>query len=61
MSLTPADLLDEIGDQNEPRVDFIIDTDGEILQEDGIEWATGNRREIPRKKILVGMVWKAVE
>ena len=39
--------------------DLIKDIDGEILQNDGTEWATGNTRNIPKKLKAVGIVWEA--
>lgn len=41
--------------------DLIKDIDGELLQNDGTEWATGNTREIPKKLRAVGTVWIAEE
>lgn len=43
------------------KEDLIKDLDGEILQDDGTEWATGNQREIPKKLKAVGTVWIAEE
>ena len=41
--------------------DIIKDVDGELLQDNGTEWATGNQREIPKKLRVVGIVWEVVE